>query len=458
MRAARMLVVLAGCAVVLGLAVSPAGAADPDAMKQIGLTPAAEGTFSLDVQGADIRTVVRAISEYSGRNINVAEGVRGTVSVRLRNVGWREALRTVLRSSGLDFVEEGGILRVDQMTKLQTETVEREQARARQAELVPLDTRVIKLNYANAAELAAALQASLSRRGSIQVEKRTNALIVNDLEDNVAKIEKMAVDLDGTTPQIEITAKLVDVDAEALRDIGIEWNVAPQEPEFWSSVDTDGDGIDDGLPGGGPVHNDDYSVVGAGEGNTGIADPAAAFTFGVFKSWASIEAQLQVLEQNRKADIISNPRITTVDNREAKILVGQKIPLIIQDVAGNAVSQLQTIGVQLKVTPHLTQDKRIVMDLHPEVSDLSTQSTVQGGVIINTSEADTRVMVDDGQTAVIGGLIRSNTSNIRRGIPLLKDFPLIGFLFRSENTVRQNRELIIFVTPRIVTSFATNEE
>ena len=225
MRAARMLVVLAGCAVVLGLAVSPAGAADPDAMKQIGLTPAAEGTFSLDVQGADIRTVVRAISEYSGRNINVAEGVRGTVSVRLRNVGWREALRTVLRSSGLDFVEEGGILRVDQMTKLQTETVEREQARARQAELVPLDTRVIKLNYANAAELAAALQASLSRRGSIQVEKRTNALIVNDLEDNVAKIEKMAVDLDGTTPQIEITAKLVDVDAEALRDIGIEWNV-----------------------------------------------------------------------------------------------------------------------------------------------------------------------------------------------------------------------------------------
>ena len=118
-----------------------------------------------------------------------------------------------------------------------------------------------------------------------------------------------------------------------------------------------------------------------------------------------------MLEQNRKANIISNPRITTVDNREAKILVGQKIPLIVQDVAGNPVSQLQTIGIQLKVTPHLTQDKRIIMDLHPEVSDLSTQSTVQGGVIINTSEADTRVMVDDGQTAVIGGLIRTNDSH-----------------------------------------------
>src|SRR5207249_12129444 len=175
------------------------------------------------------------------------------------------------------------------------------------------------------------------------------------------------------------------------------------------------------LPGGGPVHNKDRSLVGAGEQNTGIGDPANRLTFGIFKNWASIEGQLQTLEQNRKANIISNPRVTTVDNREAKILVGQKIPLIIQDVAGNPVSQLQTIGIQLRVTPHLTQDKKIIMDLHPEVSDLSTQSTVQGGIIINTSEADTRVMVEDGQTAVIGGLIRTNESAVRSGIPILKD-------------------------------------
>ena len=168
------------------------------------------------------------------------------------------------------------------------------------------------------------------------------------------------------------------------------------------------------------------------------------------KSHSGFEAQLQLLEQNRKANIISNPRITTVDNREAKIVVGQKIPLIVQDVAGNPVSQLQTIGIQLRVTPHLTQDKKIIMDLHPEVSDLSAQSTVQGGIIINTSEADTRVMVDDGQTAVIGGLIRTNESTVRRGVPFLKDMPLLGALFRSNSTVRQNRELIIFVTPRLI--------
>ena len=425
-------------------------AAQSGAVQQVGLVRTGSGTFSIDVEGADIRTIVRAISEFSGRNIVVGKEVKGTVKVTLKNVAWQDALRTILRSNGLDYVEEGGILRVDDLAKLQTESVERETARAKAMELRPLDTRIIKLNYANAAELSASLQASLSRRGSMQVEKRTNSLIVSDLEENVSRVEQMAANLDETTPQIEITAKLVDVEAEALRDLGIEWNVGPQAAgagEFFSST--------------GPipadfVHpaNDLENALGA-EHNTSIADPATRITYGISKSWGYVEAQLQVLEQNRKANIISNPRITTVDNREAKILVGQKIPLIIQDVAGNAVSQLQTIGIQLKVTPHLTQDKKIIMDLHPEVSALATRSTVQGGVIINTSEADTRVMVDDGQTAVIGGLIRTDESSVRRGIPIIKDIPLVGMLFRSQNNTRTNRELIIFVTPRLVESVAS---
>ena len=160
---------------------------------------------------------------------------------------------------------------------------------------------------------------------------------------------------------------------------------------------------------------------------------------------------LQALERENKANIISNPTITTVDNREARILVGQKIPLIVADAAGNAVTQLTTIGIQLRVTPHLNTDNKITMDVHPEVSDLSAQSTVQGGVIINTSEADTRVMVEDGQTAVIGGLIRTNESKFVQGVPILKDIPLIGGLFRSTNTTKQKRELMILITPHLVT-------
>ena len=420
-------------------------------MKQVGLVRTGSGSFTIDVQGADIRTVVKAISEFSGRNIVLAKDAKGTVTVTLKNVGWQEALRTILRSNGLDYVDENGILRVDDLGKLQAESVDRETARAKASELVPLETRVIKLNYAAANELTGPVGASLSRRGQVQVDRRTNSLIISDLPNNLDAVEKMARDLDSTTPQIEITAKLVDVDAEALRQMGVQWTAGYATTTGPTPVSGPP------SPGRGPFNpgNDGNNVLGA-EGSTTISDPAARITYGIFKGWGSIEAQLQVLEQNRKANIISNPRITTVDNREAKILVGQKIPLIVQDVAGNPVSQLQTIGIQLKVTPHLTEDKKIIMDLHPEVSDLSTQSTVQGGVIINTSEADTRVMVDDGQTAVIGGLIRTNDSHVRRGVPVLKDIPLIGMLFRSDDMVRQNRELIIFVTPKLIASLASN--
>ena len=443
---------LLAAGLVLATSAVPASA-QSTASNQVGLTRTGTGSFNLDVTGADLRTVLRAISEFSGRNIVTSQNVKATVTITLRNVAWQDALKAVLRANGLDYVEDGSVVRVDEASKLNTEKVERETANARTLELVPLETRIVKLNYAAAAEMQGPLSPALSKRGSIQVEKRTNSLIITDLSSNLDTVVKMALDLDSTTPQIEITAKLVDVDASALRNIGIEWNVAPMKPEFWSGVD-DGNGGKT-LPGGGPVHNDDYSVQVGAEHNTGV-DHANSITFGIFKDWASIEAQLQTLEENRKANIISNPRITTVDNREAKIIVGQKIPLIVQDVAGNPVSQLQTIGIQLKVTPHLTQDKKIIMDLHPEVSDLSTQSTVQGGIIINTSEADTRVMVDDGQTAVIGGLIRANESTVTRGVPWLMDIPLLGRLFSSVSTVRQNRELIIFVTPRIVTTMASN--
>jgi type IV pilus assembly protein PilQ len=445
MRTAKLLAIglLIAGAVVVALAPAPALAQASGAIRQVGLVRTGAGTFSLDVEGADVRTVLRAISEFSGRNIVMSSDVEGRVRVSLRNVLWQDALRTVLRANGLDYVEEGGILRVDDMKKLQQEQVERETARARAAELVPLETRVVKLNYANATELPAALMGTLTKRGAILVERRTNSLIISDLPDQVAQVEKMALSLDTATPQIEITAKLVDVDVEALRQIGIDWQVGRNESEYY--VDSEGQPLK-GLPGFKPA---DGVHLNPGQRTT-IGDPATVFTVGLFRNWGSIEAQLQMLEQDRKAKIISNPRITTVDNREAKILVGQKIPLIVQDVAGNAVSQLQTVGIQLKVTPHLTADRKIVMDLHPEVSDLSVSSTVQGGVIINTSEADTRVMVDDGQTAVIGGLIRTNENEIRRGAPILKDIPLLGALFRSNSTTRANRELLIFVTPRII--------
>jgi type II secretory pathway component GspD/PulD (secretin) len=233
---------------------------------------------------------------------------------------------------------------------------------------------------------------------------------------------------------VEIVARLVDVDHATSRSLGIEWSA--------SNLDLGDAGAHEGI-----------SVT---PGN--VPSPAGTLKFGTVKGFGSIEATLTALETQNKANIISNPRITTVNNREASVVVGQQIPLIVQDFAGNAVTQLTTIGIKLSVTPHINVGNKITMDVHPEVSDLSSQATVQGGIIINTTMADTRVMVNDGQTAVIGGLIRSNESVTSRGVPVLMDIPLLGMLFKSNTTVKQKRELLIFLTPKIISEDTASNE
>jgi type II secretory pathway component GspD/PulD (secretin) len=213
------------------------------------------------------------------------------------------------------------------------------------------------------------------------------------------------------------------VDARHVRDLGIQWSVTGLNK---------GEGFID------------YSV------DAPLVNPVGRIVAGVRGTDADLDVTLDMLERDDKAEIISNPRITTADNKEAKILVGKKIPLVISDEAGNAVTELTTIGVKLTVVPHINQDDRITLDLAPEVSDLSSQATVQGGIVIVTSEAATRVIVGNGETAVIGGLIRTNESSVETGVPWLKDIPLVGYLFKSENVVQEERELLIFVTPKII--------
>jgi type IV pilus assembly protein PilQ len=284
----------------------------------------------------------------------------------------------------------------------------------------------VAISYANADEMAKAVEKTLTKRGHIEVDKRTNALLVTDIDERLDQAESMIRSLDTRTPQVEIVARLVDVDVSATRDLGIRWGVHGM------------DVMDAGVS-----ENFDLNAA-------DVTGPAGVVRLGTVKAFGSIDATLQALESQNKANIISNPRITTVNNREASVVVGKQIPLIVQDFAGNAVTQMTTIGIKLNVTPHINVGNKITMDVHPEVSDLAAQSTVQGGIIINTTMADTRVMVNDGETAVIGGLIRSNESSTKRGVPILMDIPLIGALFRSSSTTTAKRELLIFVTPKIL--------
>jgi type IV pilus assembly protein PilQ len=379
--------------------------------------------INLDVQGADIRTVLRTLADYAGMNIIASRDVQGEVSASLKDAPWESALESILRAHGYGYVQENGIIRVGLLEKIRNEELEEAAAARKREDLLPIETRVVHVEFANADELKSSLQEMLTSRGNLQVDSRTNALIITDIPNRVELIGQMAQQLDSRTPQVEIVSKIVDVSKTDARNLGIEWSA--------TNI----------------MHGD---VLGGAGVSAPVPGAAGGLRLGTVQSWGQLDLMLDALASKKKANVISNPTITTVNNREAKILVGSKIPLIVADEAGNAITQLTTIGIQMRVTPHVNSDNTISLDLHPEISELSSQATVQGGVIINTSEADTRVIVNDGETAIIGGLIRDIESEVKTGIPVLQDIPLVGWLFRNSNITDDKRELIIFVTPRMI--------
>ncbi|NIM19521.1 MAG: AMIN domain-containing protein [Candidatus Latescibacteria bacterium] len=380
---------------------------------------------TIDVQAADIKSVLMSLSEYSGRNIISGPEVTGEVTAHLKNVPWRQALDIILKSYGFGFREEYGIIRVSTVDQLTEEELAVQAAERKKDDLLPLETRIIPLSFANAEEMKNALQRIVSKRGNIEIEKGSNAMVVTDIKKNIDEVEVMAMKLDNKLQQVEIVAKMVDVDFEASREFGVRWDVVNLMP---SEVSVMGDALVDAR----------------------VAQPVGTFRVGTVRSWGEVLTTIDMLEKENKANIISNPRIVTADNREAQILVGKEIPLIVSDEAGNPITELTKVGIMLKVTPHVNSDNTITMDLHPEISELSAQATVQGGVIISISEADTRVVVSDGETAVIGGLINEVESNIENGVPVLMDIPVLGNLFKFQNETTKKREMIIFVTPKII--------
>jgi len=387
--------------------------------------PASSRRITIDSQGADIKTVLRTISEFANVNIVTGADVRGDVYVHVKECPWREALEVILKAHGYGYREEYGMIRVAENKTLRKEELEEKTVEQKKKDLLPLQTRLIFIHNSNAEEIGDALRKVVSKRGNIEVDMGSNALVINDIEENIDKVEQIVKQLDTKHLQVDINAKLVEVDVEAKRELGIKWDMFN-------------------------LHKSDVNAIGAVGVDQSLPLSSGQLSVGTVQSWGELSAVLQALERDNKANIISNPRITTVDNREATILVGKEIPLIVADEAGNPITELTKIGIMLKVIPHVNTDQTITLDLHPEVSELQSESTQQGGVIIATAEADTRVNVANGQTAVIGGLIKKLETDIRTGVPFLKDIPVLGGLFSSRSNVKKKQELVIFVTPTIV--------
>ncbi|HID93609.1 MAG TPA: type IV pilus secretin PilQ [bacterium (Candidatus Stahlbacteria)] len=370
--------------------------------------------ITLRFENANIRTVLDAFAELGNVNIVTSERVSGKISLNLKDVPWDRAFKTVLEVHGLTAVEREGMIGVMTM----------EEAEAKK-KLIELETKVFRIKYAKANEMQSVIQDMLSERGRSDVDTRTNSLIITDIPTNIPKIEALIDTIDIPTPQVMIQAKIVEVDVRAARELGIKWRAGNL-----------------GFP--------TVATHAGGNVTVPVGAPSATFVFSTLKSLASIDATLSMLEERRKARILSEPRVAVADNEEAMILSGKKVPVITLDFAGNKIIRFYDVALKLTVTPHINPERQIMMELHPEVSDLSSEATVQGGVIILANEVRTKLMVKEGETAVIGGILRTKESTIRKGVPILSHIPLLGNLFKYTSRSRNKTELIIFITPTIV--------
>ena len=381
---------------------------------------------NLQFQSADIRSVLSFLADYGDVNVVVAPDVQGAVTIKLTNVLWRNALDIIGRTYSLAVVDEpSGYIRVLTEANYRKETSEQEKHKKEQRELVELETKIIKIANSTSDDIAKTAKSLLTERGEVISDSRSNSIILREVPANMEKVTKLIAELDRPARQIKISTQLLEVFTSDLKELGIAWTVAgthttqsgrsyPQKGEVLTARGT---------------------------------DVAGRYSVSAIQSGWSVDAIVEALVSSGKGRIIAHPEITTLENKTARIQVGQKIPVKQFDQSGNVVIKFEEVGTILEVTPHITAKNRILMHLKPE---RSTYQFDPNGVIINTSNAETNVIVNNGQTAVIAGLTTQDEVESEVGIPILKDIPIIGVLFRFRQTKTESRDLVIFVTPTIV--------
>jgi type IV pilus assembly protein PilQ len=447
--------------------------------------------ITVTYQDADVRDVIAAFAAFSGRTIVVGKGITGTITAEVRDQPWDVALRAILQSQGLAAVEDAnGIIAVDSFENI-----------ASQQATEPLSTQIVPVNYARAGSLVETIKSLLSKdcqvaragggatrgsgsgdaciiRGSVVADSGTNRLIITDVPSRLGEITGYVQDLDVRTPQVAIKAKIIFVNRTDIEALGVTYDLGSQtqffnklvqrtDPSTFQPVDTDGDGINDAF--GGDPFDQNTNVVDIGgnalaaisNANARIVNPALELIFSTALGKFDLTAFIDALQEVRLADIQAEPSIVTLDNRKAEILVGEETPIRVIDLGsqgqGGASGQNQPratvnfkeTGIILSVTPHITNNRHILMTLHSERSNLQAAAS-DLGFTFQKQRADNQLLVADGETAVIGGLTVTEVTVSKVGIPILVDLPLIGKLFGQTTTREEKRDLLILVTPHII--------
>lgn len=446
--------------------------------------------ITVTYQDADIRDVIAAFAAFSGRTIVVGKDVQGTITAEIKNQPWDVALRAILQGQGLAAAEDAltGIITVDSYKNI-----------AAKQSTEPVVTQLIAVNYASAASLVPTLtgllakdctpggvpesrqnaQTSCYSRGAVAADTATNTLLITETPSRMADLLGYVKSLDVRTPQVAIKAKIIFVNRTDIEELGLSYDLGTGSDQFFSQlvqridpsttkpVDTNGDGVPDAFGGGSPINGDRVLIGGnalsaIANANARVVNPALKLVFSAALGKFQLTSFLDALQEVRLADLQAEPSIVTLDNRKAEILVGQEIPIRVLDLStqgtqqgatGNQVPratvQLKEVGIILSVTPHITNNRQILLKLHAENSDAQLASS-DVGFIFGKQRADNQLLVGDGETAVIGGLTVTQVTSSKSGIPLLVDLPLIGRLFGVTRTSEQKRDLLILVTPHII--------
>jgi type II secretory pathway component HofQ len=373
------------------------------------------------VTSAEVRSVLKQLSEYSGADIVLHDKVSGVISLSLTHKTWREILAIVCKVANLTCIGEHTYLYVIPTEEFQKENLSNATAEQQAQTVEELKREVVKLKNVPAQDMQKSIASLLSARGKITVVEHTNSLIIYDTDPNIAAIKRTIKELDIETDQVSISCKIIQVSSSTLHNLGIQWG-------YFDKV---------GGVGVSAQHLPGASVV------TGALDK---LTYGIL-SQDKLSFSLEYLFQNSTAEVIAQPQITTLDNKEANIFMGSQVPFTYRDESFNTVVKMIDAGTELTVTPHVTGDRRLMLDLKPKKSSY----TILGNEpVINTQSASTNVVVTDGETVVIAGLTSNESILAEEGIPILKDIPLLGNLFKRTKKTLDKQDLIVFVTPHII--------
>ena len=407
--------------------------------------------ISLNFQDVPVRTVLQLIADFNNFNLVTTDSVAGNITLRLDGVPWEQALDTVLKVKGLDKRLEGNILLVAPAQEIADRERQSLESKKEVAKLEPLVTEYIQINYAKAGEVAALLSADektrlLSDRGAVSVDDRTNTLLVKDTAEVIDHIKRMLDVLDIPVKQVVIEARMVTIDDGVDEELGVRWGVTKAKED--GSISGTIEGNNTAADGTAPKVDDRLNV------NLPVADAAGSIAFQVAKlaDGTLLDLELSALETENKAEIIASPRVTTANQKEAIIEQGTEFPSNSSSSSGATTVEWKKAVLSLKVTPHITPDNRVILDLTVTQDTLGKEvKTGTGtGTAINTQQISTQVLVDNGETLVLGGIYQQTIKKDVTKVPLLGDIPGVGVLFRNTSESNTKRELLIFVTPKIV--------